>query len=712
MTKYKLQYSHNIIEHLGLKLYQNKPTNVIAELVSNSWDALARKVNIDLVSKQGSPIGILVSDNGVGMDSSEIINNWLVIAKTKQGSRAKIEKSSRKPMGRKGIGKLAPFGVAKQVELITLKNGKLNWLSLDYKHLTAQTSQDKPFEVYEPTVYFDDCSSFEIEDAENTLQTITQDNELQNKIKKRLIELLEEKQGTIIIGHDLSLTRIVTTETLKKSLGRRFTITLNDPEFQVIINDDLLEENDCFPEWGLRIPPVGKITEKIPFKYINENNEEITELKEIKYWIGFVESATWSQDEAGIGIFAHGKLAQDRPFFFKIKGSEIFTRYMYGVIEADWIDEFKEDIISTDRTTLNWEYPGLESFLNWGATETRKFINQFLTHRKDNALEEIEKLVEVTLRDKSEYHLTPNEQTHLTSLLADVTPNIELTEEDKIHFIEVAAKAWVHEPARRLIKNLWNETSQFDPTQFPLIVDKLVQELVPEGLSLGVMFSLRIYALTQLEHRIMVGNETQLQHLVEEFPWILHTNYEKFSARSSLKKLVEEAKSTGKWQFREAAVATPNDYKQPDVVFLGDAEDKNIIVVELKGPDATVAWLEFNQLQSYMQYFQSRFPNANVTGYLIARGIEESVLKQTPPTVQFKSWSNILMESRKEHMQTLATIMAGHDVNPTDARVQQICELGGEPVQQFLLQMANNNDDLARVINKLEPKLKTQKIAS
>lgn len=710
MTKYKLQYSHNIIEHLGLKLYQNKPTNVIAELVSNSWDALANTVNIDLISKQGTPIGILVSDDGLGMTSEEIINNWLVIAKTKQGSREKIDKSSRKPMGRKGIGKLAPFGVAKQVELITLKNGKLNWLSLNYKHLTAQTNQDKPFEIYEPTVYFDDFTNFTIENSEIALQKVTEHEELRNKIKTRIADLLEATKGTIIIGHDLSLTRVLTTETLKKSLGRRFTITLNDPEFQVFINDDLLEEQDCFPEWGLRIPQVGKITEKIPFKYTNANNEEVTELKEIKYWVGFVDSATWSQEEAGIGIFAHGKLAQDRPFFFKLKGSEIFTRYMYGVIEADWIDEFKDDIISTDRTTLNWEYPGFESFLNWGATETRKFINQFLVYRKANALQEIEKLVEVTLKDKTDYHLTPNEQTHLTSLLADVTPNVDLTEEDKIHFIEVAAKAWVHEPARRLIKNLWNETSQFDPNQFPLIVDKLVQELVPEGLSLGVMFSLRIYALTQLEHRIMVGNETQLQHLIEEFPWILHTNYEKFSARSSLKKIVNEAKETGKWQFRDAAVATPNDYKQPDVVFLGDAENKNIIVVELKGPDATVAWLEFNQLQSYMQYFQSRFPSANVTGYLIARGIEESVLKQTPSTVQFKSWSDILIESRKEHMQILATIMAGNDINPSDARIQQICELGGEPVQQFLLQMAKNNDDLARIISKLEPKLKPEKL--
>ncbi|MGM7389825.1 hypothetical protein ACOI3B_27880, partial [Acinetobacter baumannii] len=104
--------------------------------------------------------------------------------------------------------------------------------------------------------------------------------------------------------------------------------------------------------------------------YTDNSGKEITELKEISYWVGFVDSASWSQDEAGIGIFAHGKLAQDRPFFFRLKGSEIFTRYMYGVIEADWIDELDEDVISTDRTTLNWEYPGFESFLKWGAIET------------------------------------------------------------------------------------------------------------------------------------------------------------------------------------------------------------------------------------------------------------------------------------------------------------------------------------------------------
>ncbi len=43
-TPLVLRFSHNIIEHLGLKLYQNRPTNVVAELVSNSWDAGASNV--------------------------------------------------------------------------------------------------------------------------------------------------------------------------------------------------------------------------------------------------------------------------------------------------------------------------------------------------------------------------------------------------------------------------------------------------------------------------------------------------------------------------------------------------------------------------------------------------------------------------------------------------------------------------------------------
>ncbi|WP_429180783.1 ATP-binding protein [Aeromonas salmonicida] len=60
--EFELKYSHNVIEHLGLKLYQNRPTNVLAELVSNSWDADAENVWLDITREH-----LAVYDDGDGM---------------------------------------------------------------------------------------------------------------------------------------------------------------------------------------------------------------------------------------------------------------------------------------------------------------------------------------------------------------------------------------------------------------------------------------------------------------------------------------------------------------------------------------------------------------------------------------------------------------------------------------------------------------------
>ncbi len=151
-----LRFSHNVIEHLGLKLYQNKPTNVLAELASNSWDAEASKVWIHLrTAGVSEPTSIIVADDGVGMDDSTLKNSYLLVGKKKRSSSSPAEKSVsglRYLMGRKGIGKLAPFGVAKQLDLITVVKGTATWLRFNYDKMLE--SEDKPtsFSEYKPEV--------------------------------------------------------------------------------------------------------------------------------------------------------------------------------------------------------------------------------------------------------------------------------------------------------------------------------------------------------------------------------------------------------------------------------------------------------------------------------------------------------------------------------------------------------------------------------
>ena len=72
----ELQVSFDIatIDHLGVKLYSTIPP-MIAELVSNAWDADAHIVKIYFNEK--GPKSISVQDDGMGMSFDELNTKFL-----------------------------------------------------------------------------------------------------------------------------------------------------------------------------------------------------------------------------------------------------------------------------------------------------------------------------------------------------------------------------------------------------------------------------------------------------------------------------------------------------------------------------------------------------------------------------------------------------------------------------------------------------------
>ncbi len=686
--KFVLKFSHNIIEHLGLKLYQNKPTNVIAELVSNSWDADAKNVWVHLYTdEKGGPASIIVADNGFGMSTSTLTKNYLVVGKPKRAKHAPAETSpaGRLPMGRKGIGKLAPFGVARIVDLITVQANKVTWLQFDYTEILKKESDGLLLDEYEPKLIALEVSIIDC------IENIATPKEVSTHLQK-IIDT-EKDAGTIVWAHDLTLSRPIAPKDMLESLGRRFTVTLARPDFIVQVNGTAVEEKHVFPEWELRVPSAGTLSVEI---------ETPVGKKTIKYWAGFVREASWPSEQAGIGIYAHGKIAQDRPFFFGNKGNEIFTRYLYAVVEADWIDELENDAISTDRTSIDWENQDFAKLKEWGGTAIKLWLKQYQDLRKENAKKENLITVNAVLEKNTTISLRPAERDHLVDLLSEVTPRLGKDAENKEKLVEAAAKAWIHEPARKLIKKLWEETSQFEAGGFSILVNRLTEQLIPESLSLAVVFSQRVYALTQLDRHIMLGQETQLQELIENFPWILDNAYEKFLPRRSLKTICEEAEAQKLNQTRYIHT-TAGENTKPDFVFLGDTEDREILIVELKGPNAIASWAEDEQLDSYKRYLQSRYTTSTVRGILVAGSFDENVEKQKSITTDFTKWKDVLLRSRRDHMQLLAALLAGSEANQMDARVQQICELGGDPVKEFLRGMSKTTPELLTLVEKLSP---------
>lgn len=135
----QLKFAHNVIEHLGIKLYKNKSGNVLAELLANSWDADATMVDIAIEPDGGDRQNgsISISDNGCGMDYDTIRDHYLHVGKPKRRHANQKSDGGRKPMGRKGLGKLAPFGIARVIDVATVKDGLLNWFTLNLDNILA-----------------------------------------------------------------------------------------------------------------------------------------------------------------------------------------------------------------------------------------------------------------------------------------------------------------------------------------------------------------------------------------------------------------------------------------------------------------------------------------------------------------------------------------------------------------------------------------------
>lgn len=135
----EMKFNPNTISHLGIQMYSTLPP-VLAELVSNSYDADAHEVILELNDSDINNKTISISDDGHGMTFSEINNCFLLIGRNRRGTDLKNQKSrsgKRFVIGKKGIGKLAFFGIAQTITITTVADGlgtPLKWIGRNYKN--------------------------------------------------------------------------------------------------------------------------------------------------------------------------------------------------------------------------------------------------------------------------------------------------------------------------------------------------------------------------------------------------------------------------------------------------------------------------------------------------------------------------------------------------------------------------------------------------
>jgi len=197
----ELVISLNVLEHLGINLYSNIPA-VLSEVVANAWDADATEVSIDY-DKDGREITI--QDNGVGMSRDEVQNRFLVVGYRRRDEQpGNTKKLNRRPMGRKGIGKLSLFSIAKTVDVYTVKGNATSAFRMDVDEIKQQ-----------------------IEKGSNSNSGVYNPKEINAPA--------DIPQGTRIVLSNLKKKRIH-MDALKRRLARRFSIIGDKHDFQINVD--------------------------------------------------------------------------------------------------------------------------------------------------------------------------------------------------------------------------------------------------------------------------------------------------------------------------------------------------------------------------------------------------------------------------------------------------------------------------------------------
>lgn len=359
----KFQIDLNVLNHLGLSLYTNTPA-VLTEIVSNAWDADATEVHININTQKNQ---IIIKDNGHGMNATDIEEKFLKVGYARRRDNRDKSPNGRQVMGRKGIGKLAMFSLANTVDVYT----------------KTATDEIITLRVNVPNLQ---------KAIENGLDYDTEN------INANDVDF-SEKQGTRIVLSDIHKNINKTIPYLKKHLARRFSILGEAFNFRVYLNNSevtLLDRGYTSKlqfVWAFGNNLSKQITSNVSkLEEMNNNLSFQAENFTVHGFIGSVKTPSDLKDDDvsnnAITILANGRIFQEN-ILDELDNAKIFTSYLVGEINADFLDATKfDDMAISSRQGLRQNdprYHALRTFLEQALKQVDKQWDEW---RQEKGLEE------------------------------------------------------------------------------------------------------------------------------------------------------------------------------------------------------------------------------------------------------------------------------------------------------------------------------------
>lgn len=622
-----LTFAGNVVKHLGVQMYAGRPVPAIAELISNAWDADATSVDVCLpLNDAWDPTGddhfIEVSDNGNGMNWEMVRDAYLDVGRDRREAE-KTDKSpgGRRLQGRKGVGKLAGFGIANILEVQTVHknvdsavNKKvLIWFKLDLSDLRKVNREPAPVNL----IYAGPVSK------------------APTGARKR--------RGTTVRLKQLHQRKAINPDRFHHSMAQRFLLI--GPKFRVRINGEDLREEEINLQW--RWPKNGWNTDDVPG------------CGPVSYWIGFTPQPR-KQNEgelSGILIYTRDKVSQEATFF-DISGGvtgQHGLRYIVGMVKVEWLDASFEspDLIATHRGSIAWESPQGVAFQEWGQKLLRKYLAEWARLRTADRVKQIREI-------------SPTLQARIDQL-APAYKDVALHFVDKFKSIEMEASefedifSWFLDALENAtLRSILQKLRDTNVTELEQLDELLSRMEVRTAVTLLQIIDSNLAAIDALE-RMHHGNAKErgiISKHLETNPWLIDPTWMLNKAEGRVATWIKSEFGLNKKQKKKSG-------DDDRVDFFCVAVGGTLHIVEIKRGKHIAKNKDIEQAEKYRKYVVKRFAEltdqkalryAHVQSHLIAAELHEDAesIKQAYADkgwVFFTTWDDLIERAKQSHYQ-------------------------------------------------------------
>lgn len=594
-SDYVLRISRLTVDKLGVKLY-DKASAVVAELIANAYDADAENVHVHVplgteLARKGEEKDLAyvieVSDDGHGMTPDEAKQYFLEVGRDRRrhaGQGPRSREKNRRVTGRKGIGKLAPFGICRVIEVIS-------------------SGGDETADGYLTTHFlmnFDDI----VKDTDEPVPLVT--GEVDGTYRA--------ERGTTVRLSNFHPKRVPDRETFFRQLARRFALA--DPNFRIVIEDTRHpEENPPEEVPAFQVPTMDAGRIELDSRPVPTPDGDLP----VKGWLGLAKRAYENEEMAGVRIYSRGKIvATTRDFEQPAGYTNEFTirSYLVGEVHAEWIDDDAgDDLIRTDRQDILWDSELGAALREWGAALIRELGAASRKPRRErvkSSFLEKSKIAQLA-RERFGDEAIVDAAVELGEQIGGFAAEDEL--EDGTYVSDLSQVILSVAPHRALI-GAFQEFSQQalnldTPVALETLADLFGKTRVAEMASYGQIAAERVRIIQELEKLLgeKTTDESALQRIIAGGPWLIEPTWTVISQNQGLKTFKREFERWWKSETgEEVDLAIEYVKKRPDFVLV--SVGGMLHIVEIKAPGHTFGDDDFERMHNYAEAF-TKFAAAN-----------------------------------------------------------------------------------------------------